>query len=412
MAIKLSKRLIESLEPKAGEYVEWDTAVPGLGVRVRPSGRKTYIYRYRAKGSKRQRKLGLGNVSVVSLEDARLSAREYGTRVAKGDDPMAESEPTKTAPMTAALAERFLAEHVRIKRKPATYEQYELLLRRYILPVLGHVPFDQLTKSDLAKMHSANADHAVSANRALAVFGSLHSYAINIGAIEDLPSPARGIERFKERSRERFLSPDEMKRLDAALRKAETTGIAWQINAPSQTRKHVPKSRQSTLTDPGAVAALRLLILTGCRLREVLHLRWDHIDFHARFITLPESKTGKRTIFLNDPAIRLLQSQPRVSSFVFPGRDFGSPRRDLKRPWNAIRREAELEGVRIHDLRHTFASIAGMSGLSLPLIAELLGHADTRMTKKYTHFAADAVRNASERTGQAIQQYFEGPENG
>jgi integrase len=185
--------------------------------------------------------------------------------------------------------------------------------------------------------------------------------------------------RFKESARERFLTSDELGRLGDALRTAETL-------------------------DPAAVAAIRLLILTGARLREILHAKWDYVDFERETIFLPDSKTGKKPIYLNAAALAVLADLPRLEDnpHVFPGRKDGLPRESLDRPWSIVRKAAGLDGLRIHDLRHSFASIGAGASLGLPIIGKLLGHTQAVTTQRYAHVDADPMRRAAETIGATI----------
>jgi integrase len=221
-------------------------------------------------------------------------------------------------------------------------------------------------------------------------------------------NPARGIDKFKESRRERFLTGEELERLGAAIREAETIGIAWTVDETKSTAKHVPKAKRSTPIAPSAAAALRLLLFTGCRLREILHLRWEHVDFERGCLFLPDSKSGRKTVILNAPALAVLNGMERVGSYVVPGDDPEQPRHDLKRPWDAVTKRAGLIGVRLHDLRHTYASFGAGGGLGLPIIGRLLGHAQAATTARYAHLDNDPLRRASETIAGSIAAALDG----
>lgn len=187
-------------------------------------------------------------------------------------------------------------------------------------------------------------------------------------------NPARGVEKFKETARERFLNADELERLGAAIREAETIGLPWDMDDAAPNAKHLPRSKRITKISRWATGAVRLLILTGCRLREILHLKWEYVDFERGALFLPDSKTGKKTVVLNAPALAVLAGLERIGPYVIPGDDIEKPRSDLKRPWAAVSKRAGLQGVRLHDLRHTYASFGVGGGLGLPIIGKLLGH--------------------------------------
>ena len=181
----------------------------------------------------------------------------------------------------------------------------------------------------------------------------------------------------------------------------------WEVNASKPTAKHAPKEQnRRTVIGQHAAAAIRLLTLTGARLREILRLRWEHVDFERGLLFLPDSKTGKKAIVLNAPAMAVLAALPRVGAYVIAGQDAGTesekPRADLNKPWRAIRKRAGLDGVRIHDLRHTHASIGAGAGLGLPIIGKLLGHTKASTTQKYAHLDTDPLRRASDHIGAHI----------
>jgi integrase len=196
--------------------------------------------------------------------------------------------------------------------------------------------------------------------------------------------------------------------LGAALREAETVGLPWEVDLDGLGAKHLPgeEHRRSVLS-PHAVAAVRLLVLTGCRLREILHLRWSEVDFERGMLNLPDTKTGRKWVVLNAPALAVLDQIPQVGAFVIAGQapkpgNAEKPRSDLKKPWSAIRRRADLDGVRIHDLRHSFASVGAAAGLGLPIVGKLLGHTQASTTQKYAHLDNDPLRRATNAIGATI----------
>ena len=243
----------------------------------------------------------------------------------------------------------------------------------------------------------------------LAVLGSLYSFA---GKQHILPlgfNPARGIEKYPEKGRERFLSTEELTRLGDAIREGETMGLPYTIDGTKPKAKHAPKEpNRRTKIGPHAAAAIRLLILTGARLREILHLKWEQVDIERGMLLLADSKTGKKAIVLNAPALSVLANLPRIGAYVIAGQNAGTknerPRADLQRPWQAVAERARLDGVRIHDLRHTHASVAAGAGLGLPIIGKLLGHTQASTTQRYAHLDADPLRRASERIGLQLSK--------
>jgi hypothetical protein len=187
-----------------------------------------------------------------------------------------------------------------------------------------------------------------------------------------------------------------MEQIGVALRDAETVGLRWSVDSTKPKAKHAPKpAKQRTILSPYVTGAIRLLFLTGCRLREILHLRWEDVDFERGLLLLPDSKTGRKTIILTAPALSVLASLPRAGSYVIAGNDPERPRADLKRPWDAILRHAKLSGVRLHDLRHTYASYGAGASLGLPVIGRLLGHISSQTTERYAHLGDDPLRRAA-----------------
>lgn len=409
-AHRITKRTVDALKSNGREFSVWDDTVSGFGVRVRSSGAKSYVVVYRA-GSGRGapvRRYTIGAVGKITPERARARAKAILGAVAHGHDPASQKTTERGTPTLAELADRFMAEHVRAKRKAGTAEFYRDILDRIVKPTLGTTKSDKLTRLQVGRLHSSLAETPFQANRMLAVVGSMYAFAGRAGIVPEGTSPARGIDKFKEGRRERFLTGEELERLGSAIREAETTGIPWTVDETEPTAKHVPKTKRSTKIEPSAAAALRLLLFTGCRLREILHLQWEHVDIERGCLFLPDSKSGRKTIILNAPALAVLNALDRLGPFVIPGDHPERPRRDLKRPWGAITKRASLHGVRLHDLRHTFASLGAGGGLGLPIIGRLLGHMQAATTARYAHLDNDPLRRASEAIATQISAALEG----
>jgi integrase len=404
--IRISDKTVEALAPDARDRVVWDECLTGFGVRIRPTGAMRYIIQYRA-GSGRNaplRRMKIGSVGTITARDARAIAKKALGSIANGADPAAQRTAERETISFSELVPIFLKEHVEAKRKPSTAAYYRDILVRVAVPELGNRKADKVSHNDLLKLHLKLKDRPFLANRILAVVASMYSFAARSGLVPEGFNPTRRIERYREEGRERFLTSDELERLGAAIREAETVGIPWEVDDSKQTSKHVPKSDRLTKLGPHPAAALRLLLFTGCRLREVLHLKWTEIDFERGLLFLPSSKTGKKSVVLNGPAISVLEGLPRVGQYVIAGNDPDRPRSDLKRPWLIVKKRAGLVGVRIHDLRHSFASFGAGSGLGLPIIGKLLGHATQRMTARYAHLGNDPLRRASESIARQISK--------
>ncbi len=296
-----------------------------------------------------------------------------------------------------------MAEHVAAKRKPKTLSSYSHALERHIIPSLGKLSLLDVTRSDVSKLHLSLTSTPYMGNYVVTVLGALYGWADRQGIVPDGYNPARRIDKFREQRRERFLTREEFARLGAALREAETCGIPYAVDDSKPTAKHAAKpENRRVVVPPDAVAAIRLLMLTGCRLREILNLRWREVDFERGLLLLPDSKTGRKTVVLGPPALAILSSLPRASVYVFPGADADKPRSDLKRPWAAIKRRVGLQGLRLHDLRHSYASVAAGAGFGLPIIGRLLGHSQPATTQRYAHLADNPVRVASNEVANQI----------
>jgi len=427
-SIKITKKVVDQADLTRGRHYIWDAELKGFGLQVERSGTKTYIVRYRPKGLGRsgaKRFLKLGRHGGISAEQARDLARAALGEVAKGHDPASEQRNRRTAhenelnaPTLAQVGARFLSEHAEMLRKKRTALNYEILIRRHIAPKLGKLPAHLVTRSDVIGLHAGMSDTSTNANRVLALISSVYSFAGKHGLVPEGFNPARGVERFAENRRERYLTGDELNRLGTALTEAETVGVPWEIDQTNPKSKHVPKSwkGQREVLDPHAVAAIRLLLLTGARLREILHLKWEHVNFDRGLVHLPDSKTGKKTIVLNEAAIEIFgqlraAAQPErgaLKGFVIKGLTEEKPRADLHRPWRAIRRRAQLEDVRLHDLRHTFASFGAGAGLGLPVVGKLLGHSQPQTTARYAHLDADPQRRATNMIGKQLSDALKG----
>jgi integrase len=403
----ITKRRVDALKAADREYFVWDRDLKGFGLRVQPTGEKSYAVKYRA-GSGRNaptRRVTLGPVGKLTPDEARRLGKATLGSVAHGLDPAALKAAERRAATLKELADLFLSEHVEAKRKPATASHYRDILQRIVLPELGTRQGEKVTTADLARLHVRMKQRPYQANRMLAVVGSLYAFAGKRKLVPAGFNPARGIDKYPEKGRERFLTGDELGRLGDAIREAETVGLPWVVDVTKPTAKHAPKeANRRTVIDPFAVAAIRLLILTGARLREILKLEWQHVDLERGLLLLPDSKTGAKSIILNAPALAVLVGLKHAGTHVIAGQSAGTkdekPRADLNRPWRSIAKRAGLASLRIHDLRHTHASFGASAGdLGLPIIGKLLGHARASTTQKYAHLDTDPLRRASDHIG-------------
>jgi integrase len=405
---KLTKRVIDAISPSAERFVIFDTDIKGFGLRVFPSGQKSWIFEYKGgEGGRRAvtRRVTIGASNKLTSDEARKIAETLRARVRLGDDPQREKKAKRLAPTVAEVAESFLDMHVKAKRKAGTAAHYEDVLSRLVIPEIGKKKAAEVTRADLSKLHLSLSETPFQANRMLAVVSSMYRWGAKHGETPEGLNPAFSIDRFEEEGRERYLSTAEMEALGSAIRLAETDGIPWTVR-PEKKQKHVPKEQRTRTIDQFAAAALRLLLFTGARVGEILTLKWQHVDLERGLLLLPDSKTGKKAIVLNAPAMEVLATLSRVGVYVvagnFAGQKDEKPRSDLKRPWEMVRTQAGLGDVRLHDLRHNFASFGAGGGLGLPIIGKLLGHTQAATTQRYAHLDADPLRRASNAIGVAI----------
>lgn len=406
--VKITKRVVDSAGPRATRYTIFDSEVKGFGLRVYPSGLKSYVFEYRAGEGGRaaaKKRVTIGGSTEFTPDEARKRADKLRASVKVGEDPQGDKAKARAAVTVEALAKDFLKEHVKAKRAENTASAYEDIIENHVIPRLGKLKAKDVSTGQIAKLHYDMRDTPSMANKTTAVISSMFSFGFKMGLIPKGENPANAVEKYEEEGVERYLSTAELERLGAAIHIAETQGVPWEID-PKKKVKHLRKENRVTKISQHAAAALRLLIFTGARLREILHLEWQHVDLERGLLFLPDSKTGKKTIVLNAPAMDVLANLPRIGRYVIAGESAGTedekPRADLKRPWQAVRRHAGLNDVRVHDLRHNFASFGAGGGMGLPIIGKLLGHTQAVTTQRYAHLDADPVRRASEAIGTQI----------
>ena len=367
----LSKRVLDRLSVNGKDAIFWDRDLAGFGIRVYPSGKKVFVVQTRAFG--RSKRVTLGRYPALTPEAARKDATAVIARIKKGEPPV----PPKPAPVptVADLAERYQREYVEMHCKPATVSHYRLMLRKHIVPALGDRLVAEVEHKDILSFHNGLHHMPTVANRAADILVKMFNLADGWGWRPAGSNPCRGVARFKVEKHERFLTREELHRLGEALRAAPVERLA----------------------SVHAAAAIRLLVLTGCRRNEILCLRWDDLNFDTGEMRLPDSKTGARTVPMASAAADVLEGLPRTpdSPWVFPGKKKGTRLVNLNDSWDRVRRRAGLDGVRLHDLRHTFASRALALGEGLPMIGDLLGHRMVNTTARYAHLARDSVRDSS-----------------
>lgn len=380
MRRRINKRAIAAIEvPTSGQAWLYDTDLPGFLVLCQSSGRKSYVVRYKAPAGN-WRKITLGNCAELDPEDARERAREVLAAARAGRDPADEMSKARKAPTVDDLRERFTAEHAS-KLKPGTRRNYEILWRKHITPGLGaRVRVADLKRSDIQRLHDAMRKTPHNANRALEVVSKAMNLAEVWGWREEGTNPCRHVVALQEQHRQHTLTDTELRRLWAELERIESGG------------QSVPFAQ-----------AVKLLLLTGCRLGEWLGAQWAWIDWDRQLLCLPDSKTGARDVHLPDGAMTILRALPRHSAFVLPG-ETGGQIGGMQRAWRRIRASAGIGEVRLHDIRHTVGSLGHRSGLTQRQIADLLGHRQMHTTARYINSADEHKRETVNAWGAEISR--------
>ena len=379
--VRLTEALVASLQPAARDRILYDDRVVGFALRITPAG--TRLFSVRAYVNGKRRTAPLGRFPELGVAQARDLALQALADMRRGLDPTearkARAKARAAAEVTVAeLTVRWMAEHVRPKLKPKTVIKYEQLLARLILPVLGDIPVARLAVDDISRFHAALAHIPRSANHAKAIVSALLNFGCALGLRAPGDNPARRVRPYRERQSERFLSETELVAAAEGIAAAERAGKIG----------------------PYAAAGLRLALFTGARSGEITAAEWGHINWQRRFLRLPDSKNNQpRTIHLSDAAIEVLRGLPRVRPYIIAGAIPGEPYKNLTRAWAIARRFAGLEDVRLHDLRHSYASLAASQGIGLPMIGKLLGHRNPATTARYAHLARDAAAAINDQLG-------------
>ena len=322
----------------------------------------------------------LGRVGTETVDVRRREAAVVIDRIKRGEDPI-PPEPAPE-PTVADLAERCLENYVAVRCKPSTARNYRLAIRHHILPALGEKALKDVGPEDVTALHHKLRDRPAAANQATWVLSRMFALAENWGMVPPGRRPTRHVRQYRGTSRERFLTPEEYRHLGATLTRLEAEGSMM----------------------PSAVAAIRLLMLTGCRSDEILNLKWDDVDRTARVLRLRDTKTGPRMVPLTRPVLKVLDGIGREDGvpWVLRGAKPSSRLACLSHHWRRIRQETGLQDVRVHDLRHSYASRALALGEGLPAIGRLLGHVRVSTTAKYAHLVRDTEKAAAARTGDSI----------
>lgn len=406
---KLTKRFVDALKPVQRDTLYRDDDLAGFALRAKPSGVRTWVVQYRNSAG-RTRKLKLGRVGVLTPEEARQRARRALADASGGLDPSADRHAQRADMTIAKLVERYLDEGrtSKPKKKASSWTSDASNLRRHAVPLLGRRHLGALTADDIEKFQRDVTEGKTRAEektrkrgraiikggpsvaaRATVVLSAMLKWAVGRRFRAD--NPAKGIQLNEAKKRERFLSGAELARLGEAFARADALAM-----------------------NRNSLAILRLLVLTGARRNEIASLRWEHVDFERKALRLPDSKTGAKVVPLGAPALAVLNGLPRKkgSPWVFPATTGKGHHVGMPRIWRKLKAMAKLNDVRMHDLRHGFASTAVAGGSSLYLIGKILGHAQQATTARYSHLELDPVLAVADRTARKLAGALAGRRKG
>jgi integrase len=382
MQIKLTKALVEKTNPEKADLFLWDSEVSGFGVKITPKGKRIYVAQYRIAGQ--SRRITVGKHGVLTFEAAKDKAKTQLAEATLGGDPARAKIDLRHGPTVRELGARYLAEYAALHKKKSSAADDKAMLENLVYPQIGGEKAATVTRAQIAELHHGLKEKPYAANRTIALLGKMFNLAEKWGCRADNTNPCRHIEKFKEAKRKRFLSIDELSRLGAVLSDAE----------------------QKETEPPAAIAAIRALLFTGARLSEILTAQHEFYNAELGALILPDSKSGDKTIPLSSAARLIIEAQPVVEGnpFIFPGHRRGQSFVGLSHVWGRIRKTAGIADVRIHDLRHSFASVGAAAGLGLPIIGSLLGRTQASTTQRYAHLANDPLKAATELIGNRIDE--------
>ncbi|MDE2580565.1 MAG: site-specific integrase [Rhodospirillales bacterium] len=419
---KITKRKVDELQPGGRDVFLWDTELPGFGCKVTPKGGRIYVLQYGQAG--RDRRITIGRHGIdLTAEQARVEALRLRGLIATGETPTGKVTQRTEVITVAELGQRYLDEYAIRHKKPSGIAQDRRNLQNHVVPLMGKLRISAVERADVARVmrevaagktaKDEKTKHQgrrivrggeIVANRVQALLSKMFALAEDWKLRPEGSNPCRGVKRYAEHKVERFLSAEELARLGAALASEAARAVPM---PPSEGRRG---SRLPTGARAASIAALRLLLLTGCRVGEVLSLRWENVNLERRLLLLSDSKTGAKPVFLSTAAAELIGTLPRMAGteYVFPGDRPGKPIVSLRKSWERVCRIAEIDALRLHDLRHTYASVGAADGLSLPVIGALLGHSQPATTARYAHLAASPLHEAADAIGARIMAAMDG----
>ncbi|MHA1538882.1 MAG: tyrosine-type recombinase/integrase [Alphaproteobacteria bacterium] len=402
MSNKILKKTIDALKPKEKEYTIWDNELKGFGCKITPKGKKVFLLQYRFEG--RVRKYTIGTYgSPWTPEQAREEAKSILGDVAKGTDPATIKSKMKQSITVEELCIIYLETACKHK-KESTLVSDRGRIKGHIIPLLGKKKAKDVTKRDIEKfIHDVAAGITAQdsktgfkgrsiirggqgvATRTIGLLGAIFNFAIDTSIRTD--NPVHGVKKYPYKKLTRYLSQKELVQLGEVLKSEEEKGVMH----------------------PSAIHAIRLLILTGARKSEILKARWEYVDFDNGFLRLPDSKTGAKSIPLGLSAVEYLQKmENNPSGWIISGDKEGHHLVNLQKPWDKIRKKSGLEDVRIHDLRHSFASIGASGGDSLLMIGAVLGHKKSSTTERYAHLSNSPVKQTADNISCKVAALLDG----
>jgi len=378
---KLSKSVVENIEPLETDVVVWDEALPGFGVRIKPSGVRSYVVQYRNRLTGASKRMTIGQHGpLLTFDQAKRQARTILADAMRGLDPAEAQRSARGAPTVRNLTSDYIERHAVPNKRPKGVKDDRAMIDKVILPKLGKRKVAEIARRDIEALHIARADRPYRANRVLALLSKMFNLAVEWGWRPD--NPVRGVKRFQEEKRDRWLSDQELERL-------------WRVLESHPNRR--------------AANAIQLQLLTGARLGEVLSARSEAFNLERGVWTKPSHQTKQRKteyVPLSPQALDLVASiladHDPDEPWLFPGDVPAQPVKDIKKFWSGVMRQAGLEGYRRHDNRHTYASHLVSGGLSLEVVGRLLGHTSPETTKRYAHLADDPLRRATEMFGAKV----------
>ncbi|MEQ8652023.1 MAG: tyrosine-type recombinase/integrase [Kiloniellales bacterium] len=380
---RLSKAVVEKLKAGSNDLLVWDETLPGFGVRVKQSGVRSYVVQYRNSQTGRSRRATIGKHGpLLTFDQAKRQARALLADAMRGDGVAETRRAARTAPTVRDLCQDYIERHAKPNKRPKSVKDDQSMIDRIVLPALGDKRVGEVTRREIEDLHLRSKDRPYRANRVLALLSKMFNLAVQWEWRGD--NPVKGLKRYSEEKRERWLSDTELHRL-------------WEAVEAHPNRR--------------AANAVKLQVLTGARLGEVLQARRDAFDLDRGVWTKPSHQTKqKRTehVPLSAQALGLVaaidQSLPEGEVWLFPGKKAGRPLRDIKRFWASILGQTGIKDYRRHDNRHTYASHLVSDGLSLEVVGRLLGHTSPLTTKRYAHLADDPLRKATEVFGKKLPQ--------